>query len=84
MQVRLNLEGLLINKRGDCKTKIDFPILVNLSMVMNGLRILQMYFWGEETEGSLMIDGEEDGKFNEEQFYFISSIYAKLGRFTAK
>ncbi|EAZ84153.1 DUF2004 domain-containing protein [Lysinibacillus fusiformis] len=48
--------------------KINDPIFGELEYDYGWTKDTTIYFLGEETEISLMIDGEEDGKFDEEQY----------------
>lgn len=54
-------------------TIID-PIFGKLKYDYGWVKDTTIHFWGKETEIALMIDGEEDGKFDEEQYTAYQSL----------
>ncbi|WP_312112089.1 DUF6985 domain-containing protein [Brevibacillus reuszeri] len=55
-------------------TTISDPVFGELSYNYTWARDTTILFWGKETEIVLMIDGEENGKFDEEQYSAYQSF----------
>ncbi|WHY59113.1 DUF6985 domain-containing protein [Peribacillus simplex] len=56
---------------------INDPIFGELEYEYGWAKDTTIHFFGKETEISLMIDGEEDGKFDEEQYMAYQALMQK-------
>ncbi|CCI70509.1 hypothetical protein PPM_3700 [Paenibacillus polymyxa M1] len=48
--------------------------MANSNITIVGLKIPLFIFWEKKTEIALMIDGEEDGEFDEDQYTAYQSL----------
>lgn len=61
---------------------INDPVFGELSYFLVWSKHMTIHFCGKETEIALTVEGEEDGKFDEEQYNGLSITHAKLGAHT--
>jgi hypothetical protein len=64
----------MLGGKGDFKMKINGAVFGELEFDYIGSRDTTINFWGKETNITLMVKGDEDGLFEEEQYKAYNSL----------